>query len=130
MSYKLTAGWPIHLDSGAFVNPDTNEAFRAWIAGGNTPEPADPPPPPDPHAEVLGVSMMALASGIFIPLSLKFLSDSIQAAISIGATLTPPLTLTIEEAEAMLLDANGPYYNDTFAKITAYVAAMEAARDV
>lgn len=47
MTYKLTQGWPQHIESGAFVNPDSNTAYLAWLAAGNTPEPADPPPAPD-----------------------------------------------------------------------------------
>ena len=36
MSYKLTPGWPQHLPSGAFVNPDSNPDYLAWLAAGNT----------------------------------------------------------------------------------------------
>jgi hypothetical protein len=43
MSYKLTTGWPQHIESGAFVNPDTNTAYLQWLAEGNTPLPADQP---------------------------------------------------------------------------------------
>lgn len=46
MAYKLTQGWPQRLSDGAFVNPDTNPEYLAWLAEGNTPEPADPPPVP------------------------------------------------------------------------------------
>ena len=46
MSYKLTTGWPQNLDTGAFVNPETNTEYLAWLAEGNTPEPADPVPVP------------------------------------------------------------------------------------
>jgi len=42
MSYKLTTGWPQRLSDGAFVNPKTNPEYLAWIAAGNTPNPADP----------------------------------------------------------------------------------------
>ncbi|MDO8778111.1 MAG: hypothetical protein Q7K57_57215 [Burkholderiaceae bacterium] len=43
--YKLTSGWPQHLESGAFVNPDSNDSYLQWLAEGNTPEPADVPDP-------------------------------------------------------------------------------------
>lgn len=39
MSYKLTTGWPQHVETGAFVNPETNAEYVAWIAAGNTPLP-------------------------------------------------------------------------------------------
>lgn len=46
MAYKLTTGWPLHIESGSFVNPETNQEYLAWLAEGNTPEPADPAPIP------------------------------------------------------------------------------------
>lgn len=48
MRYKLTQGWPQHVESGACVNPQTNADYLAWLAEGNTPEPADPPPASPP----------------------------------------------------------------------------------
>jgi hypothetical protein len=36
-------GWPQHIESGAFVNPETNAEYLAWLSAGNQPEPADPP---------------------------------------------------------------------------------------
>ena len=48
MTYKLTTGWPQNIESGAFVNPETNTDYLAWLAEGNTPEPADPIPEPEP----------------------------------------------------------------------------------
>lgn len=38
MSYRLTQGWPQHIDSGAFVDPETNPAYLAWLADGGVPE--------------------------------------------------------------------------------------------
>ena len=59
--YKLTNGWPQHIDSGAFVNPDSHPDYLAWLAAGNTPEPADPPPPPGvPQAVTMRQARLAL----------------------------------------------------------------------
>ncbi len=45
MSYRLTASWPQHIESGAFVNPETSAEYLAWLAAGNTPDPYIAPPP-------------------------------------------------------------------------------------
>ena len=42
--YKLTSAWP-QRDDGAFVNPDSNPGYLAWLAAGNTSTPADVPDP-------------------------------------------------------------------------------------
>lgn len=44
MTYKLTTGWPKRIEDGAFINPESTE-FKAWLAQGNTPDPADAPDP-------------------------------------------------------------------------------------
>lgn len=44
--YRLTDGWPLNLETGSFVNPDTNPDYLAWLAEGNTPEPAPVVIPP------------------------------------------------------------------------------------
>lgn len=41
--YQLTDGWPKNVQSGAFVNPES-EQYAAWLAAGNTPLPADVQP--------------------------------------------------------------------------------------
>lgn len=44
MRYKLiTGGWPQNTETGEFVNPTTNGQYLAWLAGGNTPLPAEAP---------------------------------------------------------------------------------------
>jgi len=44
MKYQLTQnGLPRHVETGAFVNPETNAEYIAWLADGNKPLPATPP---------------------------------------------------------------------------------------
>jgi hypothetical protein len=64
MTYKFTQGWPQHIESGAFVNPDSNTEYLAWLAAGNTPQPADPPPAPD-HAALRRAAYAAESDPIF-----------------------------------------------------------------
>ena len=45
--FKLVANsWPLRVADGAFINPQTNADYLAWLTAGNTPDPQDPPPPP------------------------------------------------------------------------------------
>jgi hypothetical protein len=62
--YKLTIGWPKRISDGVFVNPETNPEYLAWLAAGNTPEPADPPPAPD-HAALRRAAYAAESDPIY-----------------------------------------------------------------
>ena len=42
--YRLTPGWPINIETGESVNPDSHPGYLAWLAAGNTPLPYEPPP--------------------------------------------------------------------------------------
>ena len=65
MKYKLTHdSWPIRVSDGSFVNPETNTEYLAWLAAGNTPEPADPPPAPD-HAALRRAAYAAESDPIY-----------------------------------------------------------------
>jgi hypothetical protein len=58
--YKLTNSTRItRLSDGASIPADPANtdyaAYLQWLAEGNTPEPADPPPPPDYAAQILAL---------------------------------------------------------------------------
>jgi hypothetical protein len=40
MNFKINGIWPQNIETGEFVNPDTNVGYLAWLADGNTPYPA------------------------------------------------------------------------------------------
>lgn len=50
-TYKLQAFGVQRLPDGTFIPPSPGnrdwDAYQQWLAAGNTPTPADPPPPPD-----------------------------------------------------------------------------------
>ena len=41
--YRLTSGWPVNIETGESVNPETHPGYLAWLAAGNTPLPYEPP---------------------------------------------------------------------------------------
>lgn len=76
MSYKLTTGWPQHVETGAFVNPETNAEYVAWIAEGNTPLPYVAPPTPVPTS----ISPRQIRQA----LTRKGLRAAVEAAVAAG----------------------------------------------
>lgn len=64
--YKLTTSWPQHVESGAFVNPDTNVEYLQWLAEGNTPKPYVPLPTPVPATVTRFQALAILAAGGYL----------------------------------------------------------------
>ena len=60
MSYRLTATWPVHVQTGDFVNPDTNAAYLEWLAAGNEPAPITPDVVQVPAAVTMRQARLAL----------------------------------------------------------------------
>lgn len=59
MKYQLTNSTNIVVDSeGSFHDAKTSQIYLAWLAEGNTPEPADPVP--NPRIEELKSELAAL----------------------------------------------------------------------
>lgn len=56
--YKIISDTTVlNKDTGAYIPTDPAnsdyQVYLAWLAEGNTPEPVDPPPPPDP--KIVGI---------------------------------------------------------------------------
>lgn len=81
MAYRLTPGWPQHIESGVFVNPDTNQDYLAWLAAGNTPEPLPPPGPPN-TVTMRQARLMLLQAGLLsqVDAALAAIADPAQKA--------------------------------------------------
>ena len=57
MTYKLLKSGVKRLADNAFIPPDLRNTdwaeFQKWLAAGNTPQPADPDPVPQPPKDLL-----------------------------------------------------------------------------
>ena len=60
--YKLTPHWPQNLETGAYVNPETNKDYLQWLSEGNIPGPIDPPTIGEQRAELQTIRDNALAT--------------------------------------------------------------------
>jgi len=87
MTYKLTQGWPQHIESGAFVNPETNAEYLAWLAEGNTPEPVDPPTPAEKRTDIERQRDVALAAGFMHNGHRYYVDQTMIAALNGRLTL-------------------------------------------
>lgn len=88
MTYKLTSGWPQNIESGAFVNPESDPAYIAWLAEGNTPEPADQPTAKD-------TALAALATlDLQYPITQRNLRDFVVVATDAFKALGIDMTVS------------------------------------
>jgi hypothetical protein len=68
--YKLTRFGVLRIADGAFVPNDIRNTdwmtYQAWLAGQNTPDPADPDPAPDGPDVTLRANKLILAVALYL----------------------------------------------------------------
>ena len=101
MTYKLTSGWPKHIESGTCVNPENNAEYLAWVAEGNTPEPADPPPPVVITSVTMRQARLALLGAGLL--------DDVDAAIAAIPNPVQRKAAEIEWEYATTVDRDSPF---------------------
>ena len=79
MSYKLTTGWPQHVETGTFVNPETNVEYLAWLSESNTPLPIDPPTPEELAAVAAQEALIAAKAETKADAIVQYLRDHTPA---------------------------------------------------